>query len=213
MELADFLIHGANVLYLFSYLVRDIFWLRLLTVVAIATLMVYFVLQGLWVAFGWNTVFLAINLVQIVILWLERRPVQLSPREERLRELVFAALSPRELQRLVAVGQWQTSAPGAELVAEGAAVDQLRVIFEGEATVSCEGAAVATLGEGHFIGEMSYLTGEPPSATVAAASETTCLSWQREALEAWLDQHPGVRSTLQKIVGTDLAAKLRRAAR
>lgn len=211
MELADFLIHGANVLYLFSYLVRDIFWLRLLTVVAIATLMVYFVLQGLWVAFGWNALFLVINLVQIVILWLERRPVQLTPREERLRELVFQSLSPRELQRLVAIGEWQTCQPGDSLIAEGATVDRLRIIFEGEATVTCEGATVATLADGHFIGEMSYLTGEPPSASVAASRETTCIGWQREALESWLDQYPAVRSTLQKIVGTDLAAKLRRA--
>ena len=38
----DILIHVANVLYLFSYLMRDILWLRILTVVAACCLMPYF---------------------------------------------------------------------------------------------------------------------------------------------------------------------------
>ena len=43
-------IHIANVLYLVSYLVRDILWLRWLTVIAICTLMPYFYFQAepLW---------------------------------------------------------------------------------------------------------------------------------------------------------------------
>ena len=38
----ELLIHAANVLYLFAFLVRDILWLRILTVVAALCLVPYF---------------------------------------------------------------------------------------------------------------------------------------------------------------------------
>jgi len=191
--------------------VRDILWLRFLTVVAIGILMGYFVLESAWVAFGWNAIFLLINLVQIIRLLAERRPVDLAPREERLYQLAFRGLTPREFEKLASLGTWCTEPEDAELVTEGAALDALRVISEGQAAVQVGGETVATLGDGHFVGEMSYLTGDPTSAAVRTTCETLCLSWERDALERWLDDHPSVRSSLQRIVGADLAAKLRRA--
>ena len=98
----DFLIHAANVLYLFSYMVRDILWLRMLTVVAASCLLPYFYFQPepLMIPIYWNLVFTALNLFWIVRLFQERRPVKLSDEERRLCELVFRTMSPREKDRL-----------------------------------------------------------------------------------------------------------------
>ena len=38
----DYVVHAANGLYLVSYLVRDILWLRILTVIGACTLMPFF---------------------------------------------------------------------------------------------------------------------------------------------------------------------------
>jgi len=38
----ELLIHAANLLYLFAFMVRDILWLRILTVVAAVCLIPYF---------------------------------------------------------------------------------------------------------------------------------------------------------------------------
>ena len=67
-------IHGANVLYLASYLVRDILALRVLTVVAGLALLPFYILRAdpIWVAVAWNALFIAINLLQIYRLLLER---------------------------------------------------------------------------------------------------------------------------------------------
>jgi hypothetical protein len=91
------LIHIANVLYVISYLVKETLWLRLLTVVAGSVLIAYYALLPvpLWAAIGWNVVFLAINLRQIQVLLLERRPVRLSPDELRLYQLAFSSLTQR----------------------------------------------------------------------------------------------------------------------
>ena len=71
------LIHVANVLYLFSYLVKDILWLRVLAVVAGLVLMAFYVLQPtpLLAAIAWNVLFTIINVYQVYLLILERRPV------------------------------------------------------------------------------------------------------------------------------------------
>jgi hypothetical protein len=57
------LFHLANALYLLAYLVRDILWLRLVTVLAGTALLTTFLLQPSppWAAIAWNLVFLIIN--------------------------------------------------------------------------------------------------------------------------------------------------------
>lgn len=69
------LVHVANVLYLVSYLVKDVLWLHVLTVVAGLVSMPYFGLRAdpLWAPVAWNVVFVAINTYQIHLLWRERR--------------------------------------------------------------------------------------------------------------------------------------------
>ena len=52
----DLWITGANLLYLASYSVRDILWLRILTIAAAVLLIPYYYLQSqpLWIAISWN---------------------------------------------------------------------------------------------------------------------------------------------------------------
>jgi hypothetical protein len=64
----DYLIHIANLLYLASYLMRDVVRLRVLTVVAASCLIPYFYMQPrpLTAAIGWNLFFIALNVGWIV---------------------------------------------------------------------------------------------------------------------------------------------------
>ena len=71
------LIYAANLLYLLSYLVRDILYLRLLTVVAACCLVTYFYNQAepLMTVIYWNLFFVALNVLQLTwILWERYRP-------------------------------------------------------------------------------------------------------------------------------------------
>lgn len=207
----DVLLHVANVLYLISYLLRDILWLRFVTIIAIVTLMPYYLANGLALPVAWSVVFLLINGYQIYLLFLQRRPVHLDARQQRLYQRVFRTLSPREFLGLVSAGTWHELQPGKELLGQGEVLDRLHVIDEGEVEVTCDERCLATLGAGSFVGEMSFVTGEPTSAAVVAREPTQVLSWQRESLEKFLGAHPDTRAALQMILGTDMAAKLRAA--
>jgi CRP-like cAMP-binding protein len=47
-------------------------------------------------------------------------------------------------------------------------------IDSGEATVSCKGVQLATLGPGDYFGEIALIDGGPRSATVTAATDLVC---------------------------------------
>ena len=96
----DLLIHAANVLYLFAFMVRDILWLRILTVIAAAFLVsyYYFLPEPLMTPIYW-----------ICRLLLERLPVKLSADEQRLCELVSRTVTPREMIKLLKLATWESA--------------------------------------------------------------------------------------------------------
>jgi hypothetical protein len=203
--------HLANALFLVSYAVRDILWLRLITVLATASLMLSFVLapQPPLAAIIWQVVFLVINVVRIHLLIRERRPIPLAADEQHLANLVFRALRPRELVRLIRAGELVDHAPGVKLVRRGEVLADLMVIVRGTARVHLAEQAIE-IKDGTFIGELGFLTGKPPGADVEAATQLRVLRWQVEKLREFLDENPELRATMQQVLGSDLAAKLRR---
>ena len=70
----EILINAANILYLFAYFVRDILWLRGLTIIAALCLVPYFYLQAepLMTAICWNLFFAALNFCWVIRLIGER---------------------------------------------------------------------------------------------------------------------------------------------
>src|SRR5215472_9663521 len=125
-----YLIHIANVLYLGSYTVKDILWLRLLTIVAGSVLLPYHYLQPTpnWAAIAWNLLFAALNLYQIYLLILERRPVHFTEREQLLYGRVFRSLKPREFVTLLKLASWEETAPGGRIVERGRDLGRMMVI-------------------------------------------------------------------------------------
>jgi hypothetical protein len=209
------LIHVANVMYVGSYLVKDILWLRLLTVLGGLVLLAYYVLMPipLWAAVCWNVLFLSINAWQIRVLLLERRPVRLEPREARLYQLAFRSLTQREFAKLLAIGRWDDFDAGARIVEHGQPLDRIMVIATGRAFVQVDGKPLAELRPGCFAGEMSFVSGEKPNADVVALEPTTVVSWPHRKLRAVLDANAALRASVQMVIGEDLVAKLRPAQR
>src|SRR5215472_4639110 len=113
-ELADLLVHSSNILMLAAYSVRDILWLRWFAVAAALTNIPYFLLQHttLWPPVIWALVFTAINLYQILRIYLERRPVVLSEDEQKLYQMGFGSLRPREFVSLLMAGEWKNATAG-----------------------------------------------------------------------------------------------------
>ena len=210
---ADFLVHFSNVLLLVAYSVRDILWLRWFAVAAALTNIPYFLIQGtiLWPPVLWAMVFTAINLFQIARIYLERRPVVLSPDEQKLYELSFRKLRPREFVSLLLAGAWKDGAPGERILAEGQRAESICIPIEGSVEVTRRGESLGDFGPGDLIGTALVLTGEPSSVEARVKETARYMCWPLPSLRTFLEKRPELRVTLQELVNRDLARKLGRA--
>lgn len=202
--------HLANVLYVVSYLVTDILWLRVLAVAGgLSSLTWTLTAPTPSLTFiGWTLVYNTINMVQIARLWHERRPVRLDAAAQALYAAAFRTLTPREFQRLLAAGRWDDAPPKTILIKEGTSPGRMLVLVSGHAAVKASGREIAMLGPGQFAGEMSYLTGARTTAAVETAEPVRLVSWATADLERLLGRHPELRTALQLVLGRDLATKL-----
>ena len=91
----EVLIYAANVLYLLSYLVRDILYLRLLTIVAACCLVTYFYNQAepLMTVVGWNLFFVTLNVLQLTRILLGRYRARAHVQHQTAESVVHATWS------------------------------------------------------------------------------------------------------------------------
>ena len=205
--------HLAFALILLSFLVRDIVWLRALSIVASLASITYNYLapaRPLWLVIGWNLVFIAVNLVQIAILFRERRGVSFSEEEKEIYETNFTRLSPVEFMRLMRIAEWRAAEADATLVDAGAVNTDVMLLYTGRAKVEKNDVKLTELRGGDFVGEMSFVTGQPAAARVTTAEPTRYLAWKRDELRKLMDRNPSMRLALQAELSQDMARKMAR---
>ena len=103
VSLVEFCLHLANILYLLSFLGRDMLCLRVLTCAGLTLGIVFFSCQPtpLYGPTAWHVIFLTINSVQIRRLILERRERKLTEEQARVAAAAFQGLSHDELVNLL----------------------------------------------------------------------------------------------------------------
>ena len=80
----------------------------------------------------------------------------------------------RQAEQIARLLKLRPFAKGETVIMEGSGGAAFFLIDCGEATVSCKGVQVATLGPGDYFGEIALIDGGPRSATVTAASDLVC---------------------------------------
>ena len=202
------LMHIAYVIILASFLVKDVLWLRVLSVVGGFMWVAFFAtLQAVdWGGIGWNVFFGLINLWHIAKIIAERRPVQLSERERELKRHVCPELSDRRWLELLEMSERFSNE--SSFVIEGKGTDSVYLLSRGQARASRTGEA-QTLSSGEIIGGVSYLTGHPSHERVECDAESELLKWSTNDLRAHLEQRPEVLSVFQRLVAHEIARQHR----
>jgi CRP-like cAMP-binding protein len=151
---------------------------------------------------------MVINLYQIARIYLERRPVVLSADEQKLYDLGFQTLRPREFVSLSLVGEWKSAEAGERIVTEGEHVSSVCIPISGSTEVRMHGKRIGTLRPGQLIGTGLALTGEPSPVEMTFAEPARYMRWSLPSLRRFVDRRPDLRVTLQGLVNRDLAGKL-----
>jgi hypothetical protein len=207
--------HLASILTMAAYLLKDILWLRTLTILScFAGIAFNFFVPAtpLWTVIYWNILFALINIVQVAIIIKQRSGVHFTEEEKELHDTLFKNFAPFEFMKLMRVGKWLEAKQGQILATEEKPIDSIMLIYNGLVGVETHGQEVATLKDGNFIGEMSFITGGAASATVKALRPTRYISWPKDAISQLLNRNPSMRFAMQAMLSTDLSKKLRRRA-
>jgi CRP-like cAMP-binding protein len=158
----------------------------------------------------WNLLFAGINAAWAVVILRQRRrvavPADLQPTYVRH----FAAMTPQEFLRLWKQGRREV-VHGQRLASDGQFPDALYFLMAGTARVSRNGAPITDLAAGHFVAEMSLLTGDRANADVDAVGEIETIRWAMPDLRAIRDRNPLLWTKIQSVIGHDIVEKLQRA--
>jgi hypothetical protein len=210
VQVADYLVHFSNLLMLVSYSVRDILWLRWFAVAAAITVIPYYLMQAdiLWPPVLWGSVFAVINIYQILRLYMERRPVVLSPDEQKLYDLAFRSLRPREFLSLALVGHWRNAPAGEKVLTAGAPTTSICIAVSGSVNVHKGDLPLGTLKPGTLIGTAIALTGDASPIDASFSEPARLICWPLADMRRFIDKRPELRESLLRLVNQDLAHKL-----
>ena len=196
-------LHAANALILCSFLVRDIFWLRVVSIIASIVFCTYFLLHEpkLITATIWNMVFVSVNVVQLVVEWRARAKIPLSSEGTFIHKIVFKGLAPRDVQDLVKRASRHEIEKGNPLFNKNNQSDTLTLIVSGQVKPKNQ----AVMAPGTLIGIRGFLTNRFETIEAQATENTLCLIWPHQAIRDWADANKERHSELMQTMSLALA--------
>ena len=207
MEYTDLIGHLAFGLIAFSFLVKDILWLRLVSILASAFGMAYnyFIpANPMWIAIGWNGIFIGLNLYHIAVIVYEKRPIKMAPKDKELYQTLFKDMTPVEYLKISKIASWKKFTAGDIMIRQEHLVTDLILIYNGTVDVMVRDKKVAELRDGQFVGEMSFLTEKSATATCVVKHDTECLVWKQPEFKDLLKRNPSLYYTIQSLLSNQL---------
>jgi CRP-like cAMP-binding protein len=204
--------HFTYFLLIVSVLMRRMVWLRSLAVASGLAKIVYrafFVLDPVSVL--WETVFVIVNLIQLVIIWYNEYQHRFTEEGNHFAANMPAGIERSSIKRLLEHADLQRFEPGATLTREGQPVPLLMYIADGIVKIEAGDRVVAICGPGDYVGELSFLSGLAANATATVVKPVRLLAFDQARLAAAIETDPQLRRTLESALNRNLAGKLARA--
>lgn len=221
--LIDELLHGlSNPVILFghftyflliaSMLMRRMVTLRILAVASGLAKIVYrAVLIVDPVSVLWETIFVIVNIVQLGLIWYYEHHHRFDEEHQHFADNMPDTVDRSAIKRLLDLADLQRYQPGEVLTNEGQKVTQLIYIADGIVKIQHGDRLVAICGPGDYVGELSFLSGNPANATATVVKPTRGLVFDQEKLTAAIAGDAQLRRTLDSALNKNLAGKLSRA--
>jgi hypothetical protein len=205
------LVNFSNIVFLVAFSVRDVFRLRILSIIGEALTLPYYYLQDekLWPPIFWGGAFIIVNVVRIVSMALERRPVVLNDKEEQLYRVAFSSIDKREFLRLVSLVRWVDCSPGEVILEKGQQVADAIVLISGDLEAILSSKTRMSIRPGQLVGDVSAYSGLASPVDIVARNTGTLAKWDLRHIREFTASRPELRANFLRIVAMDLAAKLR----
>lgn len=203
-------IHLANILFLLSYLVRDIFLLRILTLVAGFMLLPYyfFVENGpLSEPIIWSIVFSCVNIYQLIVLFNERKPIVLDKEQQEIFEQSFQNFSPKQFLNIYSAARQTNLEQGKVLGSPNERPQEVYYILSGIASIE-QSTSNHALKQGDFVAAIQHATNTTLNHKIKVTSSTVALQWNGDELDKLLQKDIELKSSWQGLITTQLCKDL-----
>ena len=201
----------ANAILAFGTGFRNILYLRTSLIVASVLEIIYnfFVsAKPLWTPIMWSSSIIVINIFQVCWILYQKRFLNLSVDERKVFNMIASKMDILNFKKIMKAGQWDTYPEHKVIITENEATERLFLLVDGEAEVKINHKHVTTIKKGNFIGEMSFLSGELPSANVSTLTPSKILSWEKGKLRLMIDKNDDLRHEIHSLFSNDLILKL-----
>jgi len=209
LDPSHILTHVPYALLVLSMLMNDMGWLR---AIAIAAGMIRIVNRAFFevdpIIVFWEVIFVAVNVGQLLILWYYARRHRFEAHEQPFAASMPGSVERRTIRRLLKLAHLREAVPGDTLTREGALVDDLMFIAEGVVQIERGGQIVAVCGPGDFLGEMSFVSGSPASATAVVARPLRYLAFNQLRLHNAIEADSELKQALDASFNRNLVGKL-----
>lgn len=122
---------------------------------------------------------------------------------------ILGLLRDEDVDWLVSAGTRKRYTSGETLITEGVPGPGLFIVTEGRAEVFANEKKVNEVGQGEVLGEISLLDSRPPTATVKAGDEMTCLCVPFDTLRSKMDADTKFAANFYRALGMFMAARMR----
>lgn len=138
-----------------------------------------------------------ISIIGIARVFYVQNFVRFSPAEARALAILAPSLSKNKARKLLKIATRTSIPEGTLLASEGEKVSNLTLILDGHCSVMKRNAEVAILRAGAIVGEMTYATGAPATATVVAKEVCDAYVLSADRLRALLATDPHIALELE----------------
>ncbi|MGV3490111.1 MAG: Crp/Fnr family transcriptional regulator [Devosia sp.] len=203
--------HFTYFLLIVSMLMRRMVLLRLFAVSAgIAKIIYRSVFLFDPVSILWESIFTLVNVIQLFLIWYYEHHHRFADDHKHFADNMPDDVDRRAIKRLLDLADLERFAPDTTLTDEGQPVQRLVYIADGIVKIEHAGRLVAICGPGDYIGELSFLSGKPATATATVVKPTRALVFDQQKLTASISADPQLRRTLESALNRNLAGKLTR---
>lgn len=203
--------HFTYLLLIISMLMRRMVWLRSLAVASgLAKIFYRSVLVVDPVSVLWETVFVAVNVAQLVLIWYYEHHHRFTDEASHFAASMPAGVERSAIKRLLEHADLMRFDPGEVLTRQGEPVTHLMYLADGVVKIESGDRIVAVLGPGDYIGELSFLSGNRASATATVVKPVRILGFEQVKLRNAVEADPQLRRTLESALNRNLAGKLAR---
>lgn len=157
------------------------------------------IIQATWIV---------ISLFGIIRLYIINRRLRFSDDEMFFLDRAMPDLPKIDARKFLDIALFIDGETGVFLTQQGEPIKHLIYLIDGEAKVFSGGVEVAAISPGNYIGDVTYLLGEPATATVQLGTPAKYLSFEVNNLRKFLDRNAAVRRQLEESAADNLRKKL-----